>query len=1047
MKKLQLTAVLMLLGIISLTAQSLSLRLNSKPSPYLSDWEGHQETVQLVINHSGNEIEAKIKAQLFRNGTLVAASDLAAMPVMTIEPGVMILGPEDLVPFNYVTYYGNVREQAIRTGRLPAGEYQLCLSLVEPFSLGAITQPMCQPFFIPDYQPPACLFPLNQTELSTTSLAATTLRWTPVMPLPSDHDVLYEVQVYEVLPGQYPQQAIRSNRPIVALTVENQTFLPWPTDYELPDSGKYVWTVKAMDLVAEPVGFSVQSAGGSGQFAVGSSQLRFGPCRFNDIVLLFDCETCQLLKGECGESMVPESKYEEEPESGISVSWGETPTEVQQGAWVQAQVETSADPLVLDFSFRSLATGKAKKIAYTSQDFRWNTTGLEPGMYELQARVANGHNASNISSFYLNISPAANTGNIAYSMDISGMSDQEVREELGRVRDRINRLPGQISREENAADNYSRAVDRLEDEQIRDRRRRDELAGSAWRNGRVYQKLYEIDQRFNQVPVAIYPKVDELIKRLDSLKNLGVAPKPDLAALRAAVAAAQANLKACQDARDAAERALNNLKTSKSDKHDELMQTATEVTDIMKNHGWSAGVHPHDDGRVGFGGVGDANNTLQPGHSDYNAYNDGFNRGRQLNREIKRLNRQIAAAQAAFDAMDDCKDEEEALEKAQQALANGNMSQAAQNQLDDLCKQIKELIKPLKTFCEQNPGACSDLLKEKVEKMLGDDCPKPEEWRMLKLHFRQLVQEKERIENQAKARAESENSQRERLDEEIDRRQSEIDRLREQERLARERADEARRQLAQDNAAKGPLEAEAEARRQSAATRNIRPAQPYADPLDLSGRELKARAWSALHELSGRVAWASEGSDCSCKMIALRAAKQVNNTPGEIIGSIGIGVIFAPLQALPLGKGGGLGLALLKDFATSLFGGGDFSEDAFNTLMGFAGGEIFERLIRDDFLAGKVNELALGAVNEAMGAMADDLEKMGWEGETTVRCSTPRTFEKKVKVTVNGLFNKRTGWTVLVIKTDDPNCPSYMVKYRLDERGILISNSIQAKAM
>jgi hypothetical protein len=668
-------------------------------------------------------------------------------------------------------------------------------------------------------------------------------------------------------------------------------------------------------------------------------------------------------------------------------------------------------------------------------------------MYELQARVANGDNASDISFAYVNVSPMSNTGTISLSFDFSDLSDKALQDSLRRVRDRINRLPGQIRRDNQEANNTSRAINQKEEEQIRDWRRWDQLAASSYRNRMTYNKLLEIDKRFDQVPVAISPKVDSLIKLLDSLKNLGVAPQPNMAALRLAVTAAKANLEACQTARNDALQALNNLKTTKSDKHTALMQAAHTATQIMQNHGWAAGIHPYADGVVGFGGVGDENNTLRQGHPDYNTYNNAFNTGRQLNREIKRLNRQIAAAQAAYDAMDDCSDEEEAFNKAQAALANGSMSQAAQNKLDDLCQQIKDLMKPLQRFCEQNAAACSDLLRQKLEKLLGDDCPDPQAWRNFMTQFNQMKREKERIENQALVNGQNEERQRIQLESTIDRRKREINSLREKEKEARIRALERSNQLGRDNQAIGPLEAENRNRGNSNKSNQIKPSSTYANPLSLGDDRLMADAYRALADLTDRSAYVDEGSDCNCKMLTLRAAKLANKTPENLIGRLGVGVIFAPILALPISRGATLGVSLLRDFANSIFGGTNFTEDAFKSLLGFAGGEVFERLFSSDFVGDRAADLTVEGANQLMQEMAEDLVKLSWEGEETIFCRTPRRYNKKVKVTVHGLFNKRTGWTVLIIKSENPNCPDYMVKYRLDENGVMISGSIKAKAI
>ena len=66
MKKASIITALFFL-ILTASAQRLSLNVNPNISPYLSDWEMYQENVQLTISHAGQEIEAKINAQVYRN--------------------------------------------------------------------------------------------------------------------------------------------------------------------------------------------------------------------------------------------------------------------------------------------------------------------------------------------------------------------------------------------------------------------------------------------------------------------------------------------------------------------------------------------------------------------------------------------------------------------------------------------------------------------------------------------------------------------------------------------------------------------------------------------------------------------------------------------------------------------------------------------------------------------------------------------------------------------------------------------------------------------
>ena len=79
-------------------------------------------------------------------------------------------------------------------------------------------------------------------------------RWTPVVPRPS-FAISYRLQVFEVLEGQTPINAFRTNRPIMDLPDISNTQLLWPADFELPRIGQqYIWTVRATDEQGSPIG-------------------------------------------------------------------------------------------------------------------------------------------------------------------------------------------------------------------------------------------------------------------------------------------------------------------------------------------------------------------------------------------------------------------------------------------------------------------------------------------------------------------------------------------------------------------------------------------------------------------------------------------------------------------------------------------------------------------------------------------------------------------------------------------------------------------------
>lgn len=79
-------------------------------------------------------------------------------------------------------------------------------------------------------------------------------KWTPVQPRPP-YIVTYRLMVMEILDGQEPGQAFRTNRPILEKDFKNITQTSWPIEYQLPEVHKsYVWSVQAFDDQDRPIG-------------------------------------------------------------------------------------------------------------------------------------------------------------------------------------------------------------------------------------------------------------------------------------------------------------------------------------------------------------------------------------------------------------------------------------------------------------------------------------------------------------------------------------------------------------------------------------------------------------------------------------------------------------------------------------------------------------------------------------------------------------------------------------------------------------------------
>src|ERR1017187_7639330 len=176
MKRLFTSSVLaILLTCSNIYAQSIQISMSPKPSPYLSDWESHSETLVLIVNNtSGKNMDVKIKSQLY-NGKedIIAETDPQKMPVLSIPSGVSSYHAEDIYPVKDLKYDNSYKDKLLKTGRIPDDNYRLCVSLTDPKTGASLTsqQPQCKIFTITAYQAPILLSPRDKdTDRKSTRL-------------------------------------------------------------------------------------------------------------------------------------------------------------------------------------------------------------------------------------------------------------------------------------------------------------------------------------------------------------------------------------------------------------------------------------------------------------------------------------------------------------------------------------------------------------------------------------------------------------------------------------------------------------------------------------------------------------------------------------------------------------------------------------------------------------------------------------------------------------------------------------------------------------
>jgi hypothetical protein len=255
----RLSALLLLVAFFFLNSiaigQSLKVRINlsPRPDPYISTWANSSSVlIVTVTNSTPNSIDTRFDCKITLNGVLQASTNPTRMPTLTVRPGTTLYFARDVIPQQAVTFHSDVDRVAARTGMLKAGTYSVCVSLLDPNTLQAVSEQACRPLMLTSYQAPILIQPEDKSDLATTQRPM--FRWIGVSPRPQSQ-VYYRLQVFEILAGQNVTRAFMVNKPILDKSRILTTQLMWPPDVELPREGMdYAWSVTATDILGNPIG-------------------------------------------------------------------------------------------------------------------------------------------------------------------------------------------------------------------------------------------------------------------------------------------------------------------------------------------------------------------------------------------------------------------------------------------------------------------------------------------------------------------------------------------------------------------------------------------------------------------------------------------------------------------------------------------------------------------------------------------------------------------------------------------------------------------------
>ncbi len=232
-----------------------ALQMNPNPSPWLSDWQNRSETATIIVTNRGtDERFVRITTQVsdLNNGDVLAETDPNLLPPLELVPGINRFDAADILPYAAVRLAPRLQENALRTGRIPAGRHQICVQVLDAETMQELSQLNCRPFDITNYQAPVLINPVDGDVVQQDELIV--FRWSPLTP-PSTEGVIYRLAIFEVPPGQNALNMFRNGVPLFTQDLNGQTQIPLPLGLEIPVdlASSFIWSVQALDQDERPL--------------------------------------------------------------------------------------------------------------------------------------------------------------------------------------------------------------------------------------------------------------------------------------------------------------------------------------------------------------------------------------------------------------------------------------------------------------------------------------------------------------------------------------------------------------------------------------------------------------------------------------------------------------------------------------------------------------------------------------------------------------------------------------------------------------------------
>ncbi|MDP4221626.1 MAG: hypothetical protein Q8896_14415, partial [Bacteroidota bacterium] len=132
------------------------------PSPFIADWQSNPITITLTVPMTEQcNFPVKLMAEATLNGETVARTNPSKMEITTFHFGTNTFNARDIVPIKAIEFPSGIDGTYKRLGRLPEGNYSLCVWFIDATTGRVIPGSVCNPFTIQGINPPVLVAPAN----------------------------------------------------------------------------------------------------------------------------------------------------------------------------------------------------------------------------------------------------------------------------------------------------------------------------------------------------------------------------------------------------------------------------------------------------------------------------------------------------------------------------------------------------------------------------------------------------------------------------------------------------------------------------------------------------------------------------------------------------------------------------------------------------------------------------------------------------------------------------------------------------------------------